>query len=98
MQYPYEVVFVEGDAQFPYLVKANDIRQAERRARREYLADEDTGSSGSLARVTGLEPKKQEDQFLPRVNGKVLPVPACATHEDAVQASLTYLDEQKERT
>jgi hypothetical protein len=98
MQFPYMVIFTETDAAHRYLVKANDIRQAERRARRKYLDDPASGNSGSLSRVMNLTPLQQNGLFLPRIDGTLVSSEPCDTKEAAVEAALEFLKRRGART
>lgn len=97
MQYPYWVVFIEADETHAYLVMANDGRQAERRARRQYLEDPASGGAGSLGKVLNLDPRQRDGAFLPRISGRVVSNVPCSTREAAVQVALRFLEEQKEQ-
>lgn len=91
MQYPFAVTFEDTDASHQYVVRANDSRQAVRRAARRYLGDIRRPAPESPSSVLNLTPKQEgDDAFLPRIDGQLLDMAARPTEAAAVSASLAY--------
>jgi hypothetical protein len=93
MQYPF-LVALEADAvTYRHLVWANDSGQAVRRANREYEEDPARAgrSPGTLGRIMNLTPEKNGEEFLPRIDGKVLQLPARPSEAQAVSSAVDFV-------
>ena len=94
MQY-YAVYFVDDDAVRRYVVKANDHRQVEQRSMAQYMSDpaRPPGAPlGERGRVANLTPKQVDGEFMPRIDGKIVPGGPMATRDLAVAAAVEFLD------
>jgi hypothetical protein len=95
-QYPYLVVFATATDRYPYVVRANDAVQAARRGRRMYEADQGENATGELlGRVLDLNPKQVDGKFLPRLNGKVVSSDPYETPQQAIDATLAFLNTRR---
>lgn len=94
MQYPFAVLVTASNTKYRYVVRANDMRQAVRRALR--LHTQRKGSTGKFSRIVSLTPKEQAGRFVPRINGRPVAAASYGTAQQAVDVSLKSLDEQAE--
>lgn len=94
-QYNFRVVFVGENEAPTYVVRANDSRQAVRRAQRQHRQEQaqlnpfgvPSNPEGRI-RVRSLTPKEADGSFLPRVGGLVIGDP-CATEQEALDIAIT---------
>jgi hypothetical protein len=98
-QYPYAVTFADTENLFRYIVRANDGRQAVRRAKRRHLEEHGTpapaGPEGEPSRLMNLRPKQQNDMFYARIDGNVVSDVPYDTSAQAVAAALRFLDSRR---
>jgi hypothetical protein len=96
MQY-YAVYYVDASAVRRYIVKANDHRQVEQRSLAQYMSDPERpvdAPLGKRGRVADLTPKQVNGEFMPRIDGKLVPGGPLATRDLAVTAAVEFLDNQ----